>query len=143
LTVRAALSLLDAELVDASPALGGKAGDSLPTSPKVAASLNLRHVLSVAGAPGFVALNVGHTGARNVSFDGNPGAPNYRLPAYTTVDINAGAQVAGFDLGLYVRNLGDTRGQISAYTQFAGLGAPNWVNYIRPRTVGLTASRSF
>jgi outer membrane receptor protein involved in Fe transport len=143
LTVRGALSLLDAELVDASPELGGKAGDPLPTSPKVAASLSLRHELSLAGAPGFVALNVGHTGRRNVSFDGNAGAPNYRLPAYTTVDINAGAQVAGFDVGLYVRNVGDTRGQVSAYTQFAGLGVPNWVNYIRPRTVGLTASRSF
>lgn len=143
LTVRAAASLLNAKLVDASPELGGRAGERLPTSPKVAASVNVRYDLNLVNAPGFVALNVGHTGDRTVSFDGNLGAPNYKLPAYTTVDINAGAQVGGFDVGAYVRNLGDTRGQVSAYTQFAGFGVPNWVNYIRPRTIGVTVSRAF
>ena len=143
LTVRAAASLLDAKLLDASPELGGRAGDRLPTSAKTAASLNVRYDLGLAGSPAFVAVNLGHTGDRMVSFDANLGAPNYKLPAYTTVDVNAGVQVAGFDLGAYVRNLGDTRGQVSAYTQFAGLGVPNWVNYIRPRTVGVTVSRAF
>jgi iron complex outermembrane recepter protein len=115
----------------------------LASSRLAAASLNVRYDLGLAGSPGFVAINLGHTGDRVVSFDANLGAPNYKLPAYTTVDVNAGVQVAGFELGAYVRNLGDTRGQVSAYTQFAGLGVPNWVNYIRPRTVGVTVSRAF
>ena len=78
-----------------------------------------------------------------MSFDGNLGAPNYKLPAYTTLDINGGINVGGFELGAYVRNLTDERGQVSAYTQFAGLGVPNWVNYIRPRTIGVTVNRNF
>lgn len=142
-TVRAAASLLDAQLTTDSPELGGQAGDRLPMSPEVAASVNVRYDLTLAASPAFVALNISHTGDREVSFDGNTGSPNYTLPAYTTVDLNAGWQVAGFDVGAYVRNVGDTRGQVSAYTQFAGLGVPNWVNTIRPRTVGVTASRAF
>jgi hypothetical protein len=47
------------------------------------------------------------------------------------------------DLGLYVRNLTDERGQISAYTAIAGVGGPNLVSFIRPRTIGLTLSRAF
>jgi iron complex outermembrane recepter protein len=102
-----------------------------------------RYDFSAGGKPSFVAASVGHTGNRTVSFDGNLGNPNYRLPSYTTLDVNGGITVGGFDVGLYVRNLTDERGQVSAYTQFAGLGVPNWINYIRPRTIGITASRLF
>jgi iron complex outermembrane receptor protein len=143
LTLRAAASMLDGKILDASPGLGARAGERLPTAPKVAASLNARYELGGGASPSFVAANLGHTGDRTVSFDGNLGAPNYKLPAYTTLDINGGINVGGFELGAYVRNLTDERGQVSAYTQFAGLGVPNWVNYIRPRTIGVTVNRNF
>ena len=143
LTLRGAASLMEPKLREASPSLGGAAGERLPTAPKVAASLNARWDFSISSAPAFAALNVGHTGNRTVSFDGSLGTPNYRLPSYTLVDLQAGGTWAGFDLGVYVRNLGDERGQVSAYTQFAGLGAPVQVNFVRPRTLGVTLSRSF
>jgi outer membrane receptor protein involved in Fe transport len=49
------------------------------------------------------------------------------------------------DIGLYVRNLTDERGQVSAYTAIAGagIGGPNLISFIRPRTFGVTLSRSF
>jgi iron complex outermembrane recepter protein len=143
LTLRAAASLLEGKIVDDSPDLGARAGERLPTSPKVAASFNARYEFSAGGSPSFVAANLGHTGNRTVSFDGNFGAPNYKLPAYTTLDLNGGIRVGGFDIGAYVRNLTDERGQVSAYTQFSGLGVPNWVSYIRPRTIGVTVNRLF
>jgi outer membrane receptor protein involved in Fe transport len=140
LTLRLAASFIDAELTEDSPGLGGVAGERLPTAPKAAASIGARYDF---GAAGFVAGNLGHTGARTVSFAGSTGTPNYRLPAYTTLDVNGGTSWAGIDLGVYVRNLTDERGQVSAYTQFAGLGVPVSVNFIRPRTVGVTLSRAF
>jgi iron complex outermembrane recepter protein len=143
LTLRAAASLMDPKLLEDSPGLGGKAGDRLPISAKVAASFNARYDFEVAATPSFVALNLSHTGTRYASFDGNLGLPNYKLPAYTTLDLNAGASVAGFDLGLYVRNLTDERGQLSVSTTYAAFGQPNLVSLIRPRTVGVTVSRQF
>ncbi len=139
LTLRAAASFIDAKLSEDSPGLGGVAGERLPTAPKVAASLGGR--LDV-GA-GFIGAQLGHVGARTVSFTGSAGTPSYRLPAYTTLDLNGGTTIADFEVGVYVRNLNDERGQVSANTQFAGFGAPVTVNYIRPRTFGVTASRSF
>jgi outer membrane receptor protein involved in Fe transport len=143
LTLRAAASLLNAELSEDSPALGGKSGDRLPTSPKTAVSLQARYDFSVANAASFLAAGLGYTGERTVSFDGSLGTPNYRLPSYTTVDLNGGTSVAGFEIGAYVRNLTDERGQVSAYTGFTGFGLPVSVNFIRPRTIGVTASRAF
>jgi iron complex outermembrane receptor protein len=143
LTLRAAASLMNPELRENSPGLGGVAGDRLPTAPKVAASVNARWDFSVGGSGTFAAVNVGYTGDRNTSFPGSAGTPNYKLPAYTVLDAQVGGNWAGFDLGVYVRNLTDERGQVSAYTQFAGLGAPVQVNFVRPRTVGVTLSRAF
>jgi outer membrane receptor protein involved in Fe transport len=142
-TVRASATFMDPKLTEDSPGLGGKAGDRLPISPKVAASVNARYDFSAVGAPSFAALNLGYTGNRTSSFDGNLGTPNYKLPAYTTLDINGGVFVAGCDLGLYVRNLTDSHGQVSSYGTLAGLGGPTWVNILRPRTIGVTLSRAF
>ena len=139
LTLRAAASYVDARLTEDSPALGGVSGDRLPTAPQFAASLGGRFDLGA----GFVAATVGHTGVRNTGFPGSLGTPNYRLPAYTTLDVNAGTTLAGFDIGVYVRNLTDERGQVSANTGFVGAGEPVTVNFIRPRTFGVTVSRAF
>jgi len=139
LTLRAAASYIDARLTEASQALGGLSGDRLPTAPRFAASLGGRFDLGA----GFVAATVGHTGARNTGFPGGLGSPNYRLPAYTTLDVNAGTGFAGFDIGVYVRNLTDERGQVSANTGFVSAGEPVTVNFIRPRTFGVTLNRLF
>lgn len=147
LTLRAAASFLNAQLKEDSPGLQGKSGERLPYSPKVAASLNARYEISALGVPSFVAAGLAHTGARTVSYAGGgaggAGFTPYTLPAYTTLDVNAGASVAGFELGAYVRNLTDERGQLSATTLYGSVGGPTNVQLIRPRTIGLTLSRSF
>lgn len=139
LTLRIAASLIEAQLTEDSPGLGGVSGERLPTAPKTAASLNARYDFGTR----FVAANLGHTGSRTVSFNANPGTPNYRLPSYTTLDLNAGMTLGAIDVGVYLRNVTDARGQVSASTQLAGLGNPVTVNFIRPRTLGVTASMSF
>jgi len=143
LTLRASASLMDSKLLEDSAGLSGKAGERLPISPKSGASLNGRYEFSLGAAPSFVALNLGYVGDRTASFETNTSVPNYKLPAYTALDLNGGARVAGFDVGIYIRNLTDERGQVSAYTSIAGVGGPNLVSFIRPRTVGLTVNRAF
>jgi outer membrane receptor protein involved in Fe transport len=112
----------------------------LPNSSKFAATVNVRYEFAIGGWSTFVAGNFAYEGDRNSSFPGN--ASNYRLPSYSTVDVNGGVSISGFDLGLYVRNLTDERGQ-TAITGTSN-GAPGkLVAVTRPRTVGLTVSRVF
>jgi outer membrane receptor protein involved in Fe transport len=115
----------------------------LPGSAKVQVNLNSRYDFEAVGAPAFVAANVNYVGDRNASFEKAIGVPYWKLPAYTTVSINGGLTWAGVDLGAYVRNLTDKRGQAGAMTRFVPIGGPTQVSVIRPRTIGLTASKSF
>jgi iron complex outermembrane recepter protein len=143
LTLRTAFTLQKAELTEANPGLSGRAGERLPNSPKVAVTVSGRYDFSIGGAPSFVGLNIGHTGERTNSFDGNAGLRNLRQPSYTLADFNLGTNVSGFDVGFYVRNLTDERAQLGLYAPFIQSGGPAQVTYARPRTVGVTASKSF
>jgi hypothetical protein len=90
-----------------------------------------------------VAANVNYIGSRTVTFNANSGSSPYVLPSYKTFDVNGGATFAGVDFGVYVRNLFDERGQLSGYSRYGPVGGPVNVQVIRPRTIGLTASKSF
>jgi iron complex outermembrane receptor protein len=143
LTLRASLSFMDAKLLENSPGLGGKAGDRLPKSPRTAMYLNARYDFKGFSAPVFITGSLAYIGDRVSSFPGNTGLASQRLPAYRTIDVNGGVTVGGFEVGAYVRNLTDSRGQLSADTASNSVGAPTLVTVIRPRTIGFTMSRSF
>ena len=123
--------------------LKGKAGERLPDAPKVAALVSARYEFDAGKTPSFVALTMAYTGDRTTSFEANAGLPSHKLPAYSTLNVNGGFSVGGMDIGMYVRNLTDERGQLSAYTGFAGSGGPTWVTVIRPRTIGVTLNHAF
>ena len=143
LTVRASASLQSPKLMEDNAGLNGKAGERLPEAPKVAASVSARYEFDAGKTPSFMALTMAYTGDRTTSFEANTGLPSHNLPAYTTLNVNGGFSVGGMDIGLYVRNLTDERGQLSAYTGFAGTGGPTWVTVIRPRTIGVTLNHAF
>jgi len=143
LTVRASASLQDPKLMEDNVGLKGKAGERLPDAPKVAALVSTRYEFDAGKTPSFVALTMAYTGDRTTSFEANADLPSHKLPAYSTLNVNGGFSVGGMDIGMYIRNLTDERGQLSAYTGFAGSGGPTWVTVIRPRTVGITLSNSF
>lgn len=77
------------------------------------------------------------------SFDMSAGTPQHTLPDYTTVDLRAGIDFSGFRAQLYVRNLFDTFGELSAQTSFSVAGGPIQITPLRPRTVGLTVTKRF
>jgi outer membrane receptor protein involved in Fe transport len=138
LHITASLSLLDPKLLTDSAGLSATAGDRLPNSPKTAIAVNARYSFSAAGLPSFVGLNVAHVGERASGFKNAPSY--YRLPAYTQVDVSGGVRVGRFDVNGYIRNLGDTRGQLGAAV---APGFPAYVQIVEPRTVGVTVSARF
>ena len=65
----------------------------------------------------------------------------YELPAYHTVDLRLGGERGALGLTVYVRNAGNTRGQISADTTF---NLPYYrISVIEPRTLGALLTFTF
>lgn len=135
-----ALALIDAKLRTDAVGLGGKAGDRIPSTPKVSATLTATRSFDIGGHPAYAGLNARYISERNSGFPGSASLPNFAMPAYTVVGLQAGIDYQSFKIGAYVRNLADTRG-IAAVT-FSSLTAAKAV-VSEPRTVGLVVSASF
>ncbi|MBA2921006.1 MULTISPECIES: TonB-dependent receptor [Sphingomonas] len=142
-TASGAFAYQDARLTEDAPLLGARDGDRLPNVPRFTAALNLDYRLSEEGLQPRLGATLRHVSARKAAFDGNAQLPQYRLPAYTSVDLRAGASLGKVDLQLFVRNLFDERGQISAFTVLSSLGGPAQVTMLQPRTIGLSATTRF
>ncbi|OFA01570.1 pesticin receptor precursor [Duganella sp. HH101] len=138
-----ALSVIDAKLLDASPDLGGKAGERLPDTARVSTALQADHEFQLGGRDAYVGATARYTGERFNTFSAAPGTPLYRMPGYATIDLRGGIEFEQFALSLFIRNLGDRRGQTAADTTLSSLGGPGRINLIAPRTFGLQLSKSF
>lgn len=143
LTLVGALSLMDAQLDADSPDLGGQKGDALPDAPDVTLALSADYGFSLGGYDADVGATVRYVDDRVASFDQSPGSPQHQLPDYTTVDLRAGVDLGRVRAQLYVRNLFDEFGELSAVTSFSVAGGPIQVTPLRPRTIGLTLSHRF
>lgn len=143
LSLVAAVSLLDAQLDADSPDLGGLKGDSLPDSPDLTLAVSADYGFTLGGYDADLGGTVRYVDDRVSSFDMSAGTPQHTLPDYTTVDLRAGIDFSGFRAQLYVRNLFDTFGELSAQTSFSVAGGPIQITPLRPRTVGLTVTKRF
>jgi hypothetical protein len=134
---------MDPKLLTDSPGLGGVAGDRLPNSPKVAAAITSRYAFELAARSAFVGLNAIYQGDRNTSFANSPLSPNYVLPSYVQADLSAGINLGRFDIGLYVRNVTDKRGQLGGDTSETLSVNRTYIRVIDPRTIGINLSAAF
>jgi hypothetical protein len=89
-------------------------------------------------ATGFVGAAASYVGDRLGEFTGTPQRQD--LPAYTKTDLHAGVKYDSWTVNAFVNNVADRRGVLNG-----GLGQfpPFGFVEIQPRTVGLSASRSF
>lgn len=142
-TLGANLSLLHGKILTDSPGLGASSGDRLPNSPKVAASLTSRYEFSLASYPAYAGLNISYQGQRNSGFEKATTVPNFKLDAFTQLDVVGGVKLGAFDLGLFIRNLTDKRGQLGAATSELASTGRLYVHVIEPRTVGVNLSSTF
>jgi len=143
LSLAASVSFMDAQLDADSPDLGGQKGDSLPDSPDLTMALSADYGFSLGGYDADFGATVRYVDDRVSSFDMSAGAPQHRLPDYTTVDMRAGIDFGAVRAQLYVRNFFDEFGELSALTSFSVAGGPIQITPLRPRTVGLSLTKRF
>jgi outer membrane receptor protein involved in Fe transport len=144
LSLGANLSYTDAKLVEDAPDLGGISGERLPDAPRVTTALTADYSFPLQGnLTGFVGGSFRYLGDRYASFDGSMGVPQYHLPSYTVTDLRAGLEWGGVASSLYVKNLFDKRGEMSAFTGFSLAGGPAQLSIIKPRTIGIRTSVRF
>ena len=144
LTLTSALGFIDAELTADSPDLGGKKGDSLPDSPKFTAAVSGDYAFQVVDFNSFVGGTLRYVGSRVAAFNDSPSTPQYRLPDYTATDLRAGVFIQDARVEFFVKNVFDSRGQLSAGTAFAVIpGGAVRVSILEPRTIGFDVSRKF
>ena len=136
------LATIDARLKDNTLGLGA-AGDRLPNSPDLAASLGAKASFDLGGHASWFGVSERYAGERNAGFDSSQTAPNYRMPAYWLTDLNGGIDIGHVSVSLYVRNLFDAHAQLGTSTAELALGGPAQVELARPRTVGMTLTASF
>jgi outer membrane receptor protein involved in Fe transport len=144
ITATGAFAWQRARLADDDIDLGAVKGDRLPNVPKYTVTMNLDYR---APATSTMRPSAGATvrfvSDRSASFDGSAGFPQYQLPDYVAVDLRAGATFGPVEAQVFVRNLFDTRGQLSAATVLSILGGPAQVSMMQPRTVGISATTRF
>lgn len=133
-----------ARVTEDTPDLGAVKGDRLPNVPKFTATFNIDYRSPEAtGLRPTAGATLRFVSDRPSSFDGNFNFPQYRLPDYTAVDLRAGVSFGPVETHLFVRNLFDKRGQLSAVTQLSALGGPAQIAILQPRTIGISATSRF
>ena len=125
-------------LYAANPTLG-LTGDTIPNVPKYQFSLNMKYRRPVAnGWDGMVATNITYRDRVDSYFSSN--AFNIPLASYTLVGLQVGAIQGPWSITAFARNLTNKRAEVSAINSTQD---PDALLTVRPRTVGLTLTRTF
>lgn len=142
-TASGAFAYQNARLADADADLGAAKGERLPNVPRFTATLNTDYRLPETRFKPSLGATLRFVSDRRAGFNASPSFPQYRLPSYATVDLRAGASFGPVDAQLFVHNLLDERGQLSAITLLSVLGGPAQVSILQPRTIGISATTHF
>ena len=134
-----AATTIDAHLTSDAQGLGANAGARLPQSARFSLALGVMRNFTVAGHDAYLGANAHHVGERNAGFDNSPSVPNFRMPAYTLLDVQTGMDFRHFNVQGYIRNLSNRRGILSA-----GISADRVQAVVtQPRTVGMAITVPF
>jgi iron complex outermembrane receptor protein len=128
---------------------GGLAGDLLPYTPRIQASLSADYEWTIAGnTRAYVGGNVRIVGDEPAAFNATYRATFKRrltLDGYTTVDLRAGVDLGRVSISAFARNITNSHGLVNAgypTTIPAVVGGTNvpfaTASSIRPRTIGMT-----
>ena len=140
--VTGAFAYQRAYLTEDAADLGGKEGERLPNVPRFTAALNADYSVRSLSLLPAVGASVRYVTDRFSSFDGSTSFAQYRLPAYTTVDVRSGMPVGPVSLQVYVHNLFDRHGELSAFSAYSAPGTTS-VSILTPRTIGISAATHF
>lgn len=141
LTVTGSAALTDAVLQeDTRAGTYGLRGDRLPYSAKRTGSLSVVKDFMVGdNLLAFVGGNITYLGDRLAPFNNVATTPRFVMPAYTTGDINGGLQGDNWTLSLFVKNVTDEKGYLSATPRNSTTGLSAYgAGLIQPRTYGVS-----
>ncbi|HTD07046.1 TonB-dependent receptor, partial [Undibacterium sp.] len=135
----AAATTIDAYLTSDAPGLRANAGARLPQSARFSLALGAMRNFKVAEHDAYLGANAHYVGERNSGFESSAAAPNFKMPAYTLVDVQAGIDFRHFSVEGYIRNLANRRGILNAGT------SANLVQAVvtQPRTIGMAVTVPF
>ena len=136
---------------DTDPNVGGLAGDRLPFTPEFNWNVNADYSWKVGGETElFVGASLRSLSKQRANFDAGFeagfGLDRPTIPAYTVIDLRAGADFGKFTLDIFARNLGNSHGITDVSTGGGLPVAPNGAittGIVRPRTFGLTLGAKF
>jgi len=118
--------------------LFGKSGDRLPYSSPFSGNLSVEQQFPLgAKLTGLVGGSVTFVGNRKGDFPTAAEAARQSFPSYTQLDLHGGVTAGSWAANVFVNNVADRRGIAG------GSAASNTIVVIRPRTVGLSVSKSF
>ncbi|HEX9207250.1 MAG TPA: TonB-dependent receptor [Steroidobacteraceae bacterium] len=144
LRLTGAFGYINAELSEDSPDLGASKGDSLPDTPEFTAALAADYSFAMAGHDATAGASWRYIDDRVSGYDNDPsGAPQYELPDYAVLDLRGAMVFGATNVQLYVKNVTDERGQLSATTSISLLGGPAQVSMLQPRTYGVAINVGF
>jgi len=142
LTAQGSFAYQDARLSETVPALGGTDGERLPNVPRFTGALNADYVFTSQKLLPTIGTTVRYVTDRMASFDNSFLNAQYRLPAYTTLDLRGGLTLSSVDLQLYVHNLFDKRGELSSFGAYSATGETK-LAILQPRTIGIALTMHF
>jgi len=147
LTLSGSLNYTEAKLTADAPGIDAKNGDRLPNVPKVSGYLSADYSFHVVPTwEGYVGGGLHYTANRVSGFVSSAPAGFNRpvMPSYTTYDLRAGVTHDMWDLELYAKNLGNSRGITSLRSlAFDSVSNPYAASIIQPRTIGVTLSMEY
>jgi iron complex outermembrane recepter protein len=132
----------DAKLTEPFPTTSnayGADGDRLPWSSRWSGNISIEQNIAITGeVTGFVGGDVSYVSNRLGFFTSTPARQTY--PAYAKTDLRFGARYESWMAAIFANNITDRRAPLTG-----GVGAVNPMafNYIQPRTIGLTVSKTF
>jgi iron complex outermembrane receptor protein len=147
LTISGSAAYTDARLTSSAPVLGLKeAGARLPLSPRYNFALMGTYNFNIIdNYTGALTVTNRYLGGRNIGF-GTVVSPLYGLRSYDTTDLNLAVNAPhGLEVGLFLKNVFDKAGEVSANTAANQYNpaAPVPVYISQPRTVGLSLNVKF
>ncbi|WP_306392550.1 TonB-dependent receptor [Telluria beijingensis] len=123
----------------------GNSGDRLPFSPSWSGTLAADYSFPLTETlTGEIGGGVSYVGDRLSNFTASAAARRFNLDSYTTANLHAGIRSSNWNFNLYVKNLTNARGYLSATPQNVTTGVSSYgLLVIQPRTVGASATYWF
>lgn len=140
--VEVAASIMSAEITKDVESLDAQAGDRLPNVAEKQASIGFSYSYDIFGLPGFSRLDINYYGDSFATFAEDP---EDMSPAYTQTNLNLGLQLReDTRLQLTISNLTDERTEAFRFSAGSPAWRPrNYLQWIPPRTIGVSASIDF